>query len=67
MMRDPRNISAAARVAQELLEHQRIDYDDIDYCILIADGEHTEEEYEKFKVNREYFRKVEQECFQDRS
>ncbi|MEN8713509.1 MAG: hypothetical protein ABF384_01245 [Verrucomicrobiales bacterium] len=53
LMMRPENVRAVARVAQELLERQRIDVDDIECCIEIADGLSTEEDFSRMKQIRD--------------
>ena len=46
------NRRAVDRIAAELLEHDTLDSDDVEILLMIADGEASEADYERFKLLR---------------
>ena len=49
MMKEPKNIKAVKRIANELLDQETVDGDTLDILVDVADGGITEEEYERIK------------------
>ncbi len=50
LMTLPENTSAVARVVDELLSQSTLEWDDVEILIEVADGEATEQDYQRYLV-----------------